>query len=82
MIAVNKADGDNLKRRAAAAEYNAALHILAPRSEHWFPPVLTYSALTGDGSTRWEKIVAHRTAMVASGEFERRAAGQMDVDDP
>lgn len=78
MIAVNKADGDNLKRaKAAAAEYNAALHILAPRSEHWFPPVLTYSALTGDGIERlWEKILAHRTAMIASGDFETRRRHQ------
>lgn len=78
MIAVNKADGDNLKRaKAAAAEYNAALHILAPRSEHWFPPVLTYSALTGDGiDAVWEKVVAHRTAMIASGEFEKRRRQQ------
>jgi LAO/AO transport system kinase len=37
MIAVNKADGDNLKRaKAAAAEYNAALHILAPRPSTGF----------------------------------------------
>src|SRR3954464_5327845 len=36
MIAVNKADGDNLARaNIAAAEYRAALHILSPRSEHW-----------------------------------------------
>ena len=78
MIAVNKADGDNLKRaKAAAAEYNAALHILTPRSEHWFPPVLTYSALTGDGiDAVWEKIVAHRTAMIASGDFETRRRQQ------
>ena len=78
MIAVNKADGDNLKRaKAAAAEYNAALHILAPRSEHWFPPVLTYSALTGDGiDAVWEKIVAHRTAMIASGDFAKRRRQQ------
>lgn len=78
MIAVNKADGDNLKRaKAAAAEYNAALHILAPRSEHWFPPVLTYSALTGDGiDALWEKILAHRTAMIASGDFETRRRHQ------
>ena len=33
MIAVNKADGDNVARaKAAAAEYRAALHILTPRS--------------------------------------------------
>src|SRR5215469_13845168 len=36
MIAINKADGDNLARaKAAAAEYRGALHILTPRSEHW-----------------------------------------------
>ena len=50
MIAVNKADGDNVARaKAAAAEYRAALHILTPRSPNWSPPVVTYSALTGDG---------------------------------
>jgi GTPase len=78
MIAVNKADGDNLKRaRTAAAEYNAALHILTPRSQHWFPPVVTYSALTGDGiDALWEKVLAHRTAMNASGDFEARRREQ------
>jgi LAO/AO transport system kinase len=41
MIAVNKADGDNIKRaNAAAAEYRAALHILNPRSPNWTPPVI------------------------------------------
>jgi LAO/AO transport system kinase len=78
MIAVNKADGDNLRRaQAAAAEYKAALHILAPRSEHWFPPVVTYSALTGDGiNALWDKVLAHRTAMQASGDFEARRRDQ------
>ena len=38
MIAVNKADGDNVKRATiAAAEYRAALHILNPRSANWSP---------------------------------------------
>ncbi|MEH2509619.1 LAO/AO transport system kinase [Nitrobacteraceae bacterium AZCC 1564] len=78
MIAVNKAEGDNLKRaQAAASEYRAALHILAPRSEHWFPPVVTYSALTGDGmDALWDKVLAHRTAMQASGDFEARRRDQ------
>ncbi len=78
MIAVNKADGDNLKRaQAAASEYKAALHILAPRSEHWFPPVVTYSALTGNGiDALWDKVLAHRTAMQASGDFEARRRDQ------
>lgn len=78
MIAINKADGDNLKRaNLAAADYRSALHILAPRSEHWHPPVETYSALTGAGLDRlWQKILDHRTAMNASGEFASRRREQ------
>ena len=78
MIAINKADGDNIKRaNLAAAEYRGALHILSPRSEHWHPPVLTYSALTGTGmGTLWQKILDHRTAMNASGEFAGRRREQ------
>ena len=78
MIAVNKADGDNAVRaKAAAAEYRSALHILSPRSEHWHPPVLTYSGLTGMGLEEvWQKVIAHRTAMRASGDFEARRRAQ------
>ncbi|TWC05899.1 methylmalonyl-CoA mutase metallochaperone MeaB [Bradyrhizobium macuxiense] len=78
MIAINKADGDNLKRaNLAAADYRSALHILAPRSEHWHPPVETYSALTSAGLDKlWQKILDHRTAMNASGEFAARRREQ------
>ncbi len=78
MIAVNKADGDNVKRaNLAAAEYRGALHILTPRSEHWHPPVMTYSALTGDGiDGLWQKILEHRIAMNASGDFASRRCAQ------
>ncbi|MCP4615843.1 MAG: methylmalonyl Co-A mutase-associated GTPase MeaB [Bradyrhizobium sp.] len=78
MIAINKADGDNLKRaNTAAAEYRSALHILTPRSEHWYPPVVTYSALTGNGiAGLWQKVIEHRTAMNASGEFAARRREQ------
>jgi LAO/AO transport system kinase len=78
MIAVNKADGDNIKRaNHAAADYRSALHILSPRSEHWQPPVVTYSALTGAGiDTLWQKILDHRTAMNASGDFAARRRQQ------
>ena len=71
MIAVNKADGDNLKRaRAAAAEYRAALHILTPRSSSWTPPVVTYSALTGEGVAElWAQVVLHRERLGATGEL-------------
>jgi LAO/AO transport system kinase len=78
MIAINKADGDNLKRaNITAADYRSALHILTPRSEHWHPPVETYSALTGGGiAMLWQKILDHRKAMNASGEFAARRREQ------
>jgi LAO/AO transport system kinase len=78
MIAVNKADGDNLARaKAAAAEYRAALHILVPRSPQWTPPVVTYSALTGDGiSPLWAHVLDHRRRLTASGELAARRGEQ------
>jgi LAO/AO transport system kinase len=78
MIAINKADGDNMARaKAAAAEYHAALHILTPRSPNWTPPVVTYSALTGDGvAVLWRHILEHRDKLTASGELATRRGEQ------
>jgi len=78
MIAVNKADGDNVTRaKAAAGEYRAALHILTPRSPTWAPPVMTYSALTEDGiAPLWDQVLAHRQQLSASGEFAARRREQ------
>jgi LAO/AO transport system kinase len=78
MIAVNKADGENRKRAtAAAAEYRAALHILNPRSPHWAPPVVTYSALTGDGiAGLWARILEHREKLTETGELAQRRREQ------
>ena len=78
MIAVNKADGDNISRaNAAAAEYRAALHILSPRSPNWSPPVVTYSGLTGDGIAElWRTVLQHREQTGATGEFAARRREQ------
>jgi LAO/AO transport system kinase len=78
MIAVNKADGDNVARaKAAAAEYRAALHILTPRSANWSPPVVTYSALTGEGvAALWAHVLDHREKLTAAGELASRRAEQ------
>ena len=78
MIAVNKADGDNVVRaRIAAAEYRAALHILSPRSPNWQVPVVTYSAMTDDGMAElWAKVLEHRDKLSKSGEFFARRRGQ------
>jgi LAO/AO transport system kinase len=78
MIAINKADGDNLARaKLTAAEYGAALHILAPASVNWTPPVVTYSALKDDGvEALWNHILDHRRRLTASGELAARRGEQ------
>ena len=78
MIAINKADGDNLARaKLTAAEYGAALHILAPASVNWTPPVVTYSALKDDGvEALWNHILDHRQRLTASGELAARRGEQ------
>ena len=72
IVAVNKADGDNIHRaKLAASEYRAALHVLGAQEAFWAPPVLTYSGLTGDGvSDIWVQAVQHRAASVQAGAFE------------
>ena len=78
MIAVNKADGDNVERaKLAAADYRAALNILSPHSPTWAVPVITYSALTGNGIPQvWAKVLEHREKMTASGELTERRREQ------
>src|SRR5438477_2838946 len=78
MLAINKADGDNINRaKAAAAEYRAALQILNPRSPNWSTPVVTYSALTGAGIAElWYSILDHRQRMTNSGELDARRREQ------
>jgi LAO/AO transport system kinase len=78
MIAVNKADGDNIQRaNLAAADYRAALNILTPHTATWSPPVLTYSALTGKGIPQlWSQVMAHKEKMAASGELAARRREQ------
>ena len=74
----NKADGDNLARaKLAASQYGAALHILSPQSPNWSPPVITCSALKGDGiEALWAHILEHRQRLTASGELAARRGEQ------
>ena len=63
--------------RKAAAQYRAALDILAPTSAVWKPAVLTQSGLSGDGlDTLWATIKDHRAKHVAAGGFAKRRARQ------
>jgi LAO/AO transport system kinase len=78
IIAINKADGDNIPRAtAAAAEYASALHILTPADAFWQPPVLTISGRDNHGLAKlWDTITAHRTTMTKAGAFQTRRQHQ------
>ncbi len=78
VIAVNKADGDNIERaERAASEYRAGLHILAAGNPNWSPTVLTMSALQNTGLVAlWEKIRERHDALQASGALAARRAEQ------
>jgi LAO/AO transport system kinase len=67
MIAVSKAD-ENSRAPAAAADYRAALHILAPASPLWQPPVILVSGLAESGlDDLWARILDHRGKFDAAG---------------
>lgn len=78
LIAINKADGDNLKpAQRARTQYEMALHHLTPVSPNWQPPVQTCSAMQREGLREvWDAMCAHREAMDASGEFVSRRRQQ------
>ena len=78
IIAVNKADSDNVERaNRAAAEYRAALHILASGNIAWQPAVLTMSARDNTGlDTLWEKIGECRRSLSEAGVLDERRAEQ------
>ena len=78
MIAINKADGDNIRRaERAAADYKNALQIFTPHGATWFPPVVTVSGLDNRGLKElWAKVLEHRDIMSKTGEFETRRQQQ------
>jgi len=78
LIAVNKADGDNLDRaRRAAGDYRAALNMLSPVNPDWPVPVTMISGKTGDGvEAMWAEVVRHHDMMTANGGLERHRREQ------
>lgn len=73
-LLVNKADGDNKSRAAAAKdEYSRALKYLAPATKGWQPGAYTCSALIGEGiAPIWDVIKNFETKTKESGVFDER----------
>ncbi|MFH1463777.1 MAG: methylmalonyl Co-A mutase-associated GTPase MeaB [Pseudomonadota bacterium] len=78
IVAVNKADGDNLLRaQRARRQYESALHFMQPQSPSWRPPVLCVSALEGTGLDElWAAVERHREVLQATGELQQRRTHQ------
>ncbi len=78
MIAINKADGDNLGRaEIARQDYAAALRYLRPKDPAWQPPVVTCSGVENLGLDElWQRIVEHRELLTEQGALQRRRADQ------
>lgn len=77
-IAINKADGDNVAAaKDAQAEYERALRLLADPESGWDPPVLTCSALTGDGIPAvWKAVEDFRQHTHDNGFFDAQRRRQ------
>jgi LAO/AO transport system kinase len=78
IIAVNKADGDQIERaNRAAMEYRTALHILAAGHANWNPQVLTLSARDNNGlDALWTKVAERHRTLQSSGALAARRADQ------
>jgi LAO/AO transport system kinase len=80
IIAINKADGDNLPRaKRARAELERALQILRPASQEdpWTPRAVLASGRTGLGLDEiWQLIGEHRRVLEARGLLDDRRRRQ------
>ncbi|HEY1112273.1 MAG TPA: methylmalonyl Co-A mutase-associated GTPase MeaB [Chitinophagaceae bacterium] len=70
-IAINKADGDNIRRsQLAQREYQNALHLFPPSGSGWYPRVLTCSAAESKGIQEiWAMICEHQLMLKNNGLF-------------
>jgi len=71
LIAINKADGDNIKRsEMAMRQYENALHMFPPNDNNWYPKVITCSAINNDGIKEiWEIICNYEAKMKETNFF-------------
>jgi len=80
VAAVNKADLDPLAAQRASRQIASSLAMLRPAHPGWTPPVVTVSALKGDGIERfWAECERFRAMLEADGGLaEKRRAQALD----
>ncbi|WP_257212924.1 methylmalonyl Co-A mutase-associated GTPase MeaB [Maribacter sp. 4U21] len=77
-IAINKADGDNIKRaKLAEVEFKRALHLFPPKENGWVPVVTSCSALQNQGLEEiWSIIASYAEKTKESGHFRTKRQEQ------
>jgi len=77
-MAINKADGDNIRKaERARVQYAGALHLFPASSDGWTPRVLTCSALEKQGIEEvWRMVLDQRALLESNGHLARRRASQ------
>ena len=78
IIAINKADGNNVKKaELAALEYKQAIQLFPPSGSGWAPRVQTCSAITDSGIIElWECVEEYFTLIMENAFFETRRKSQ------
>ena len=77
-IAINKADGENVKAaKLARVEFNRALHLYPIKENNWSPKTLVCSALKNEGIVElWEMISEYISLTQDNGYFEQKRKEQ------
>lgn len=77
-IAINKADGDNLKQaKLAKVEFNRALHLYPLKNSNWQPKVILCSALKNEGiDSIWEIIQEYFKVTTQNNYFNNKRKEQ------
>ncbi|MBN9643481.1 methylmalonyl Co-A mutase-associated GTPase MeaB [Corynebacterium mendelii] len=72
LVAINKADGPNVKHaKRAARDLSAALRMVQSEDAHWKTPTMTMSAVEGNGLDKfWDTVEEHHKVMLETGRFE------------
>ncbi len=77
-IAINKADGDNIKAVGRTkTDLEIAMHLISPETPTWSTPVLTCSSVQ-EGGTKivWDMVLDHHGKFKTSNEFALRRRKQ------
>ena len=78
LVAINKADGENVAgAEKAVSETNNALHFLPSSLSGWKPRAMACSAFTGRGIAEiWESVLQHAAMTHANGWFDENRREQ------